>query len=437
MPHIDTHVITSTGTNWVAFSGGPDSACLLHLLAFSDLNSRICAVHVDHGLDGKSAARASRAMEIAAGMGADCRLETLAEIELRGDGGPEAAARQARYARLQSLMQPGDHLLTAHHADDQVETVMLRLLRGAGPVGLRGMQSLRPLPPGWLGRPLLTWLRAEILEYLRRHEVDYLHDPTNQDLSLDRNYLRHRVLPDVQRRWPGYRSSILQSSRWQDAAARSMNDEAARNLAELSYARAGSSETILNAPGWLALDAERAFAVIRAWCDREAITPPAIRPLREFRAQCTNAGRDRQPALDWPDARLHAWRERLWLDLKPAVADDWRNDWLDEDRCPLPAGGSLTWSGVARSEFGKHWQLSAPPPGARLRLHRDGPKKAVSELMREAGVPPWRRHAYPALAIDGRLCAVGVEWMDPGFAEWLHRSGSRLEWKQQPAALLP
>ncbi|MBL39670.1 MAG: tRNA lysidine(34) synthetase TilS [Xanthomonadales bacterium] len=437
MPDIDTHAISSTGTNWVAFSGGPDSVCLLHLLIAAGLSRRIHVVHVDHGLDDQSAARAERAVEIAADMGMDCSVERLDPLQPRGAGGPEAVARHARYARLQTLIQPGDHVLTAHHADDQVETVLLRLLRGAGPDGLRGMQPLRRLAPGWLGRPLLAWTRGEILEYLRRNELDYLHDPTNRDLSLDRNYLRHRVLPEIARRWPGYRSSILQSCRWQGAAARSMNVEARRTFEQLARTRGHSGETTLDAADWLALEAEQGFAVIRAWCADEAIGAPPTRPLSEFRAQCASARPDRQPVLDWPDARLHAWGGHLWLDHKPVVPGGWQCAWPDGNRCRLPVGGSLAWSGVARGEIGRHWHLSNPPRGARLRLHADGPAREVSELMREAGIPPWRRHAYPALSIDGRLCAVGVDWMDARFAERLARSGSRLEWRQRPTALLP
>lgn len=437
MPDIDAQTLSASGTNWVAFSGGPDSACLLHLLTAADLGVRIRVVHVDHGLDEQSGERARRAIEIAREMGMGCRLERLDPVEIGGDGGPEAAARRARYARLQSLMQAGDHVLTAHHADDQVETVMLRLLRGAGPDGLRGMQPLRRLAPGWLGRPLLAWTRTEILEYLQHHRIEYLHDPTNADLSLDRNYLRHRVLPEIGRRWPGYRSSILQSSRWQYAAARSMENEAGRNLERLSQVREDSGETTLDLAGWLALDPEQGLAVIRAWCRGADIDSPPTRSLREFRGQCVSARPDRQPALDWPEARIHAWRNCIWLDPKPDVAEDWHYAWPKESRCPLPAGGSLVWTGVARSEIGEHWQLAAPPRGARLRLHAQGPEKAVSELMREARIPPWRRHAYPALSIDGRLCAVGVDWLDAAFAKRLERTGSRLEWRHRPAALLP
>jgi len=437
MHDIDPHTVSPTGTNWVAFSGGPDSACLLHLLTSGGLGSRLRVVHIDHGLDEQSGARARRAIEIAAGMGMECKLERLDELQLSGGGGTEAAARNARYSRLQSLLQPDDHVLTAHHADDQVETVMLRLLRGAGPTGLRGMQPLRRLAPGWLGRPLLGWTRAEILAYLQHHEIDYLHDPTNEDLSLDRNYLRHRVLPEIERRWPGYRSSICQSSRWQNAAAQSMDDQAGQHLERLVQSRRDSGERTLDAVGWLALDAEHGYAAIRAWCSREGVAPPPTRSLAEFRAQCASVRRDRQPALAWPEGRLHAWRGRVWLDREPAVAADWQLEWIGENHCRLPAGGRLVWVGEARGGIGRCWQVAAPPRGARLRRHAGGPEQALSELMREAGVPPWRRHAYPALSIDGRLCAVGVEWMSAAFAERLDQSNSRLEWQHRPAALIP
>jgi len=436
MANIDPDTISNAGNNWLAFSGGPDSACLLHLLAASDLRERVRVVHVDHGLDPESCSRARLAVKIAAAMGVDCRVERLDAVELSAPGGREAAARHARYSRFQSLMEADDHVLTAHHQDDQVETFMLRLLRGSGPEGLRGMQPLRRLTPGWLGRPLLAWSRSDIMDYLALHRIDYLVDPTNEDCSLDRNYLRHRVLPEIAGRWPGYRTSILQAAKWQEAAAVAMQEKAEQTLDELSCTREDAGESLLDLTGWLALDAFPSFAVIRAWCRRRAVAPPPTRSLSEFRVQCRSADHDRQPALDWPKARLHAWRTSLWLDPRPAISDKWRTEWPDGDQCPIPAGGALVWSGIERREIGEHWQLSSPPKGARLRLHPGAPKKAIAELMREAGIPPWRRHAYPALSIDGRLCAVGVEWMARDFAEMLDRSGSRLRWHQRPAALI-
>lgn len=437
MPCIDETVISRTGTNWVAFSGGPDSVCLLHLLLTEGHRKRLRVVHIDHGLDAESGDRARRAVEIAAGIGIDCMLERLTAEQLPGKGGPEASARHARYSRFQSMMQVGDHLLTAHHADDQVETVLLRLMRGAGPAGLAGMQAIRRLAPGWLARPLLTWSQSEIFDYLERHRVDFLEDPTNKDLSLDRNYLRHHVLPEIGRRWPGYRSSVLQSARWQGAAARALDEEARVNLKRITSSKGRSGETTLELKGWLGLECSQALAVIRFWCTQESISAPPTRPLQEFFSQCNTAGSDRQPAIDWRDACLRAWRGRLWLDCNPKLSKSWRHEWPPGDHCEVPAGGNLVWSGPPREQLGKFWQLAAAPKGARLQLHKNGPARSVNELMREAGIPPWRRHEIPTLSIDDRLCAAGTDWMDSEFADQLKLSGSRLEWQQRPTTLIP
>lgn len=437
MPDIDRQAVARAATNLVAFSGGPDSVCLLHLLIGAEDRGPLRAVHVDHGLDDRSAERADRAREIAHSLGVDCEIRRIRPDRLGGDGGPEAAARRARYACLEAMLEPGDHVLTAHHADDQVETVVLRLLRGAGPAGLAGMRPLRRLGPGWLGRPLLAWSRADILDYLARHGLAYQHDPTNRDLSLDRNYLRHEVLPRLARRWPGYRASLLQSARWQRSAAQALDDDATRNLEVCSRTRGQSGERLLDLNEWLALEPEAAFAVIRAWCNAAGVDAPALRPLRAFRQQCRTAAGDRQPELDWPPACIHAWRDRLWLDVKPHPPADWSRNWPAEDCCPVPAGGALCWTGRERDALGRDWKLSATRPGMKLRLHAAGPRRRVAELMRAAGVPPWRRYRFPALHLDGRLCAIGTDWMDGEFRKQLDNHHGVLQWQRRPDSLLP
>lgn len=441
MAELDRRAIARAATNLVAFSGGPDSVCLLHLLISAEIGAeipgRLRVVHIDHGLDARSAERALRARQIARDLGVDCRVRHVAPARHSGDGGPEAAARRARYACLRSMLEPGGHVLTAHHADDQVETVLLRLVRGAGPAGLAGMQPLRRLGPGWLGRPLLAWSRSDILDYLSRHGLQYQHDPTNRDLSLDRNYLRHEILPGLAQRWPGYRASLLQAARWQHAAARAVEDDAARKLEACSRLRGRTGERLLALDAWLALDAEPAFAVIRAWCAQAGLAAPSLRPLRSFRDQCRTAAGDRQPELDWPWARIHAWRDRLWLDVKPEPPADWSQPWPEDDCCPVPAGGALCWSGGARDALAREWKLTAVRPGMKLQLHANGPRRRVGELMRTAGLPPWRRHRMPALHLDGRLCAVGTEWLDFEFARQLDHHAGVLRWQGRPAALLP
>lgn len=436
MPAFDTRAVSAAATNLVAFSGGPDSVCLLHLLLDAGYRDRLRAIHIDHGLDDQSAERARRAVYIAASMDVECRVESLALGAASHHGGVEAAAREARYARLQSLMSSGDHVLTAHHADDQVETVLLRLLRGAGPDGLAGMQPLRPLGQGWLGRPLLAWTRNRILEYLDEHRLDHIDDPANADLALDRNYLRHRVVPLIAARWPGYRPAVLRSARWQRAASHALAAGAEAAFGALTRVRGRTGERLLDLAGWLELDTEPALAVIRHWCRERGVAMPPTRRLGEFRSQCAEAAPDRQPCLDWRAGLIHAYRSRLWFDVKPLPPPDWQLEWPDRDCIEVPAGGTLEWRGGARSAFGARWRLGPPPEGARLKIAGDRPRQRVAELMRTAGIPPWRRHAFPALEIDGRLCAIGADWLDCEFSEQLENNGCRLEWHDRPAGLL-
>ena len=449
MPEFDDQVISRSATNLVAFSGGPDSVCLLHLL----LGLRECGplrtVHIDHAMDHRSKERARRARRIAQELGVDCDIMRVTPDRRSGDGGPEAAARHARYACLQSMLDPGDHVLTAHHADDQVETVVLRLLRGAGPRGLAGMRPLRRLPPGWLGRPLLSWSRCDILDYLDRHQLEYQHDPGNRDLSLDRNFIRHELLPKVARRWPAYRTSLLQSARWQQTAAQALERDAAANLEAFSRLRGQSceqwsghrpdqsGERLLDLNAWLTLKPEPAFAVIDAWCKTAGVAAPSLRPLQAFRHQCRTAADDRQPKLDWSAACIHAWRGWLWLDIKPQPPTDWALSWPAGDCCPLPVGGELCWSGDDRRTLGRKWEISATRPGLKLRLHANGPRRRITELMRAAGMPPWRRSRFPALYIDGKLCAIGTDWLDTEFETMMAAHGASLTWQRRPTSLLP
>lgn len=432
---LDMRVLHGGAGNVLAFSGGPDSACLLHLLLDRGLGSRLRVVHVDHGLDDASAERARSARALAARLGADCRIERLTRDEAIG-GGPEAAARRARYQRLCGLMRPGDHLLTAHHADDQIETVLLRLLRGAGPTGLAGMAALRPLPPGFLARPLLRCARADILAYLEARGIEPVDDPSNRDPAFDRNYLRHRVLPAMARRWPGYRAAVLRAADWQRSAAAAV-DSRARSDWQRTWTEAASGEAVLALSKWLALEPNRGCAVIRHWCSLHALAEPPTPRVRDFRRQCLEARSDRQPLLDWPAAQLRAHRGALWLDRKPLPPGDWQLDWSPHAPAPLPAGGSLVLQGPRPRALKGVWQLGPVPAGARLQPREGGPSRRVGELLREAGIPPWRRAALPALTIDGRLAAVAPDWLAAAFSRQLSAAGARLEWRGRPRALLP
>ena len=197
----------------VALSGGVDSTALLTALAA--IHPRVAAIralHVDHGLRPAARQWAQHCRELARRLhvpfaGPDREGESRAGISL------EAAARDARYELLASALKPGEALLLAHHADDQLETVLLQLLRGSGLPGLAAMPAVAPFAAGLLVRPLLSRSREEPRAWVSGQGITWVEDDSNADESLNRNYLRRRILPLIHARWPGSAAAVARSAR--------------------------------------------------------------------------------------------------------------------------------------------------------------------------------------------------------------------------------
>ena len=206
-----------TANGWcVALSGGVDSCVLLRLLCDwreqDDSLPPLRAIHVNHNMQAAAAQFALACEALCAALAVPFDVVEV-EVAAHRDG-PEAAARAQRYAALAAQVRPGELLLTAHHLDDQVETVLLRLLRGAGARGLAGIPTQRTLPDSDVAvmRPLLDVTREQIRQYAQSRGLAYVEDPSNCDLTLDRNYLRLQVLPLLEARWPGYRGTISRAA---------------------------------------------------------------------------------------------------------------------------------------------------------------------------------------------------------------------------------
>lgn len=419
-PSSEIPSLPEAGDIVVAFSGGPDSLCLLHALLEHLGPERLRCVHVDHGLDHESGARAERAAQLAGEAGTPCEVLS---IEVDSGDGVEAAARHARYRALAGCMNPGDVLVTAHHADDQVETVLLRLLRGAGPDGLSGIPRRRRFAGGWLMRPLLDWTRADIEAFLRERGLEAIRDPANDLPAFDRNQVRHRLLPLIRERWAGADEAILRSARLCRGATRFIAD---RISADLDQAIDAHNALVLDA-----LEGDDAWyrgEAIRRWCLRLGWSPPPGRQLDAFVEQLDGAEADRLPELRWQRHCIRQWRGRLWAQPASGAPDDWHLSWDGTDSLELPAGlGRLALAG--RSGPPLPLTVSSGRPGERLRPGQ-GPSRPVKQLLAEAGVPPWQRSAWPRIHSDGRLVAVGDRWLDADFQELLDQRGQRLVWRR-------
>lgn len=298
----------------MAWSGGVDSTVLLHLLRRARRLPRarlvLRALHVDHGLQPAAVdfrrfcQRTARQWQL-----------PLAVLKVRVRTGRgesvEQAAREVRRTALGVALAPGELLLTAQHADDQLETLLLALLRGAGPAGLAGMPAAMPLAGSRLLRPLLDRDRAEILAYARAERLQWIDDPTNEEPRFDRNYLRTRVLPLLLSRWPALARTAGRSARHCAAAAAALQAAAMRDLA---LAADGADLEVAVLRRW---SPARRAAVLRAWIQLAGARAPNERHLREIEAMLV-ARADAHPELRLPDLTLHRQGGRLRLDVKDA-----------------------------------------------------------------------------------------------------------------------
>ena len=290
----------------LAFSGGPDSTALLlvlHELLGESGRERLRAAHVDHGLhpDSGAWARHCKAQARALGVSLVCR-----EVEVKADGrGVEAAARRARYEALAALMAPGECLLTAHHQDDQWETLMLRMLRGSGIVGLAGIREKRRIGPGWLLRPLLDAPREELRAWLERKGAAYIEDPSNRDNGFDRSFLRNEVIPLLRERWPGGGATAGRMAR---LAAETQ--ELLRDLAEQD-GRGIARDDSIDCAGLLKLSPARRANLLRERLSALSVAAPSEARLNAALEMLLNAAPDRRPVARWPGVRLTRRRGRI------------------------------------------------------------------------------------------------------------------------------
>lgn len=421
----------------VALSGGLDSTVLLHAMAGlrEHLAAPLCAIHADHGLQAASGAWSAHCAELCASL--SIPLETVALRLAPGAGeSVEAMAREARYAAFAASMVPGELLLTAQHRDDQAETVLLQLLRGAGVAGLAAMPELTAMLPGQLGRPLLGFSRAELEDYAEAHELAWLEDPSNRSLAHDRNYLRHEVMPRLKARWPAATTTLSRSAGHCAAANKALQAFAAQDLRQCRL-----SAYSLAIPPLIRLPAERQYNLLRAWIEDSGLPMPATHKLERILAEVIPARGDAAPLVSWDGAELRRYRDALWLTPPlPPAGGDWRASWDAGDTLRLPEGlGELRVSLGQGDIAPERWaagrrEVVFRREGLSCRLRGRQGSRTLKKLFQELGVPPWLRERVPLLLIDGELAAVGDYCVCAPFAG--SGEGLALHW-HRPAWLTP
>ncbi len=198
---------------FIAYSGGSDSTALIHLLSSIkvDKNTKVKAIHINHNLSKNSLLWEIQCREQCSKLGIDLIVES---VEIKSDGGGlEAASRKARYKIFERLLDKDDQILLGHHSDDVTETLFMRLLRGTGPDGMEGPKLKRSLGQGVLVRPFLGVSKKEILDYLKKHNIDYIQDDSNLSNDFDRNYLRNEIFPMLEKKWNNFPNRVSNFSK--------------------------------------------------------------------------------------------------------------------------------------------------------------------------------------------------------------------------------
>jgi tRNA(Ile)-lysidine synthase len=395
---------------WLAFSGGLDSSALLHALhGLGDrLEAPLSVVHVDHGLQPQAGEWAEHCRRSCAALGLPLEVRSV-EVDLDRGEGPEAAARRAREQAFAGILRSGERLLTAHHRDDQAETLLLQLLRGAGVRGLAGMPDRRELGAGWLERPLLAFRRAQLQAYVEAHGVRWIDDPTNQGIEFDRNYIRHSVMPVLERRWPAAARTLSRSARHCAGAAKAVDALAGEDLRQC---RTQAAQRLEIAP-LLRLSTPRRAEVLRLWIRQQAFPIPDQDRIDRVLSEVADARPDASPHVSWSDAEVRRFRGQLWL-LPPLPPHDPGQviPWPDPRRLALPGMlGELhllerpphPWTDwfrqgrvTVRFRLAGHRCRNAPPAGSR----------SLKKVLQENAVPPWLRDRVPLVFVDQELLAI-------------------------------
>lgn len=418
----------------VGFSGGLDSTVLLHWLVHSPAlrAGGLRAIHVCHGLHADADDWAERCAGTCAALGVELRRVRI-DVDRDSGRGLEAAAREARHAAFAEELRDGEVLALAHHQDDQAETFLLRALRASGPDGLAAMRPWRAFGRGWLWRPLLDMPRTALFDYARSHDLDWIEDDSNLDTTLDRNFLRQRVLPALRERWPHAAASFARCASLQAEAVDLLDSEDARALARARTA----DPQVLAVEVLQTLPASRRARVLRHWIAAIGLPPLPAQGLVRLESELLTAREDAEAAFAWSGAVLRCWRGLLHAGFeRAALPPDWRALWNGGIPLPLPGGGDLRME-ISASRAGAVDSAASAPSflvharrgGERIVLPGREHSHTLKHVLQQLRVPPWERDRLPLLSdAEGHLLAAGDLAYSAPFDAWLRAHGARLVW---------
>ncbi|MDP2574031.1 tRNA lysidine(34) synthetase TilS [Vibrio penaeicida] len=413
----------------LALSGGMDSRVLLYLLSHMAESHHIKtkAVHIHHGLS-------SNADDWQKNCQAWCEKANVpffserVVLDIESGRSVEELAREARYDVLRRYVGPDDVLLTGQHMSDQTETFLLALKRGSGPKGLSGMPRIASFGEGEILRPLLSVSRQDIEQYALEHKLSWNHDESNDDTQFDRNFLRHRVVPELANRWSGFEKSVQRSAQLCADQQNLIEELLSQNLSDALFHDGSLSISMLSEQSELA----RA-QLIRMWLEYSGAKMPSRKQLQVIWENVACSQRDANPSLSLPSGEIRRYDHRLYLVSPEQDLSDWCEELIVGKTLLLPyALGELTLgtsglnTSLSNSVSVHSLLLRLPLSSEKVTVHfcpqglsakpvgRNGSRK-LKKLFQEYGVPSWKRRQIPIVMYDDKVAAVANLFVTQGF----------------------
>lgn len=421
---------------WIACSGGLDSTVLAHVchtIRCSDRTYDFAAVHIHHGLHPDADAWVEQVRRVCLALHLPLEIRHVDARPAPGQS-PESSARDARYAALADLMNPGDVLLTAQHQDDQAETLLLQLLRGAGPAGLASMPAWTPFGDGHLSRPFIEIPRRSLQDYALQNRLRWVDDPSNDDPRFGRNYLRREILPRLRQRWPSVAATFSRSAR-HCAEADALLEELAGEL--LGKLRDPERNT-LQIERLRSLTAARQRLVLRHWFRTSGLRAPPTKLVARILAELVAARDDRHPIVDCEAGTVRRYRGELHL-LAPLPTFEHRQSivWPTGDATLiLPGAGRISAERTTGPGIDPgHWNTARidvrfRQGGETITLDRRFGTRSMKKLLQETDLPPWLRERLPLIYLDGQLAAIADYHVAAAFAGDPCRENICIDWER-------
>ena len=394
----------------LAFSGGLDSCVLLHLLANlrKTLPFQLSAHHVNHGLSPNAKSWANFCAETCAKLNIPFTLSKV-KVEQNSGLGLEATAREARYKAL--LGADADFIVLAHHQDDQAETLLLQLARGAGVKGLAGMGATN----GKLLRPLLDQPRSALEAYAKTNNLTWIEDESNADTKFDRNFMRHEILPNLAKQYPAIRQTISRSAAHLADCSALLDD-----LAELDASHAlKQNKQQLSLQTLASLSAARASNLVRWWLAQNQLAMPSTPVLQQIVQQLLGAKADAAILIKVSDSlTVRRYQGNAYLVPDIAVSEPINLLWQGEDSITLPDNSRLVFTLKLGEGFALNrvknikLRIKNREGGERFRPELGRPYRSLKQVLQTHAMPPWQREQLPLIFMDETLViipSVGVD----------------------------